>query len=60
MTDFKQKDMIKLLESKGWVLKRNSKHKIFAKNKSVVSIPHCKTIKRNTVKDILKMIEKES
>lgn len=59
-TDFKQKDMIKLLLVNGWTLKRESKHKIFQKNKSIVSVPHTKTIKRNTARDILKMIEKES
>lgn len=60
MTDFKQRDMIKLLENNGWYLKRKSKHLIYCKNKSIAVVPHCKTIKRKTAKDILKLIEMES
>lgn len=60
MTDFKQRDMIKLLNKNGWILKRKSKHLIYFKGVSTISVSKCKTIKRNTARDILKLIEKES
>lgn len=57
MSDMKQKDMIKLLEQEGFRLARSSKHLIYKKNSTTIAIPHGKTIKRNTVKQILKSIE---
>ena len=57
MTDIKQRDLIKLVEENGFVFVRNSKHIIYRKNATILTIPHGKTIKRNTFKDILKKIE---
>lgn len=52
--------MIRLLNKKGWILARSTKHLIYKKNSSTIAISHGKLIKRNTAKQILKLIEKEN
>lgn len=57
MTDIKYRDLVKLLESEGFVFVRKSRHAIYKKNQTTIAIPNSKTIKRNTFKQIQKSIE---
>ena len=59
-SDMKQRDMIKLLEKSGWILVRKSKHLIYKKGQSIIAVTNAKIIKRNTVKQMLQIMESEA
>lgn len=53
----KQKDLIKMLASRGYHLKRSSKHLIYSNGVHCISVPHCKEVKSHTVSIIMKQLQ---
>lgn len=53
----KRRDLIKLLEDKGWYLKRNgSNHDLYTNGSAVEPIPRHSEIKERLAKDIIKKL----
>ncbi len=53
----KQKELIKLLASKGYSLKRNGhKHKVFSNGIKTIMVPHSRTISHGVYYSIIKMV----
>lgn len=57
MTDIKTKEFIKELEKNGFSLVRASKHLIYKKAHITLAVPHKKFIKRNTHRQLRKLME---
>ena len=54
----KKKDLIKEVERKGFVLIRNSEHKVYQKGEVTLMIPHSKTISSGLVHQTYKALKK--
>lgn len=54
----KQKELIKEVERKGFVLVRNGDHKIYSKGEHIIIIPHSKTISSGLVHQAFKTLKK--
>ncbi len=52
-----QKEMIRIVERAGFVLIRNSEHKVFQKGNVIIFIPHSKTISSGLVHQLHKQIK---
>lgn len=53
----KQRDLIKEVERKGFVLIRNGEHKVFQKGVVTITIPHSKTISSGIVHQTFKTLK---
>lgn len=54
----RQKDLIKEVERKGFVLVRNGEHKVFVKGDITLMIPHSKEISPGLVHQTFKTLKK--
>lgn len=54
----KQKDLIKEIEKKGFVLIRNAEHKVFKRGDVTLMIPHSKQISPGLVHQTFKELKK--
>lgn len=54
----KQKDLIREIERKGFVLARNGEHKVFVKDNLSIIIPHSNTISSGIVHQTYKVLRK--
>lgn len=54
----RQKDLIKEIERRGFVLIRNSEHKVFSNGQTQLIIPHSKTISSGLVHQTFKAFKK--
>ena len=52
-----QKDVIKEVERKGFVLIRNAEHKVYQRGIVTISIPHSKSISSGVVHQIFKTLK---
>jgi len=57
-TTMKLRAVVKEIEKAGFVLIRNSTHKVYQKGEVVVMVPHSSTISPGTVHGIFKAIKK--
>ena len=54
----KQRDLIKEVERKGFVLIRNAEHKVFQRGDEMILIPHSKEISPGIVHQTYKQLKK--